>query len=56
MNDKCECGKHLFGEIERDLGICNNCADRAYERHTERLEWEYFHPSASGEASEEASQ
>ncbi len=38
-----ECNKPVFSEIERDLHICNRCADRQYERHTRRREFEYYH-------------
>lgn len=42
--DRCRCGEYLYGEIERDTGLCCRCADREYERHMERREFEYFHP------------
>jgi hypothetical protein len=36
--------RHLWSTDERELHICNYCADRQYERHQERREWEYYHP------------
>lgn len=39
-----KCDKPLFDEIERDTWLCSSCADREYERHLERREWEHFHP------------
>jgi hypothetical protein len=34
----------LYTEIERDTGICGYCADRQYEAHMERREFEHYHP------------
>lgn len=45
-DDSCPCGRALYGEIERDTGLCGSCADREYERHIANREWEYFHPPA----------
>ena len=39
-----KCKSHLFGEIEVDVGICDDCADTMYERSQRRAEWDHFHP------------
>jgi hypothetical protein len=39
------CQTWLFNEIELDTGVCENCADKLYERYKQRQEWEYYHPS-----------
>lgn len=33
----------LWSHDERYLRICNQCADRQYERYQERMEWGHYH-------------
>lgn len=33
----------LFSQDEKDLRICNRCADRQYENYQEQAEWNYYH-------------
>ncbi len=44
MAGDCDCGAYLFSEDEIELGVCERCADRMYERYQKRREWEHFHP------------
>jgi hypothetical protein len=52
MSNCMRCDAWLFGEIERDTGLCGACADREYERHMANREWEHFHPHLTDEDDE----
>lgn len=41
---RCRCGRMLWSQTERELKICNPCADESYERELRRQEFVYYHP------------
>lgn len=42
-----ECGRHLFGDIEQETGLCGKCADKQANRERDRREFEYYHPKTN---------
>lgn len=48
--DCSECKRECFSQIEREVRLCNRCADRMCECDQERREFEYYHPSGDEES------
>lgn len=34
----------LIGEIEKEVGVCDHCADTLIAQADERRDWDHFHP------------